>query len=189
LQKRRIELTDESQRPMTKPLKILKTREEIQARVDEMGRTLTEKFRGKEPLCVAILNGSFVFFSDLIRAIDLDLTCEFLGVSSYGDKMVSSGEVKVTLDLSYPIEGRDVILIEDLVDSGLTMNYLVGLMKARRPRSLTTVALLLKPKALKEPCPVDLVGFEIGNEFVVGYGIDYAGDYRNLPHIACLPNQ
>ena len=167
-------------------LKILKSSVEISARLAEMGSELTEKFKETEPVVICVLKGSFVFFSDLIRNIELDMTCEFLGVSSYRDKNVSSGEVEVTLDLSGPIEGKDVILIEDLVDTGLTMNYLVSMLKARRPKSLTTVCLLFKPKALKAPCVVDCVGFEVPDDFVVGYGIDYAGQYRNLPHVAVL---
>jgi hypoxanthine phosphoribosyltransferase len=173
---------------MSDELKILKTAVEIKARVKEMGATITEKFKGKEPTCIGVLNGSFMFYSDLIRAINLDITCEFLGVSSYKNQKISTGEVELTLDISGPMSDKDVILIEDLVDSGLTMNYLIGLLKARRPRSLTTVTLLLKPAALKEKCDLDFVGFKIPNDFVVGYGIDYAGQYRNLPYIAILKN-
>jgi len=173
---------------MSNRLKTLKTTEEIKVRVQELGLAITKKFKGKEPTCIGVLNGSFMFYSDLIRAIDLDITCEFLGVSSYKNQKVSTGEVELTLDISGPMADKDIILIEDLVDSGLTMNYLLGLLKARRPRSLTTVSLLLKPAALKEKCDIDFVGFEIPNEFVVGYGIDYAGQYRNLPYIAILKN-
>ena len=179
---------------MYRNLKILKTEDEIRARVRELGQLITQKFKAtsgaagnSEPVAICILNGSFVFYSDLIRAIDLDLTCEFLGVSSYKDQKVSSGEVKVTLDLTAPLEGKDVLLIEDLVDSGLTMNYLIETIKARKPKSLTTVSLLLKPKALKIKCPIDFVGFEVPNDFVVGYGIDFAGEYRNLPYLGVLP--
>jgi hypoxanthine phosphoribosyltransferase len=167
-------------------LKTIKTAAEIKTRVQEMGSTLTHRFKDKEPLCICVLQGSFMFYSDLIRNIDLDLTCEFLGVSSYKDQKVSSGEVKVTLDLSAPLVGKDVILIEDLVDTGLTMNFLIDLLKTRNPRSLTTVSLLLKREALKVKCDIDLVGFEVPNDFIVGYGIDYAGQYRNLPHLALL---
>ena len=137
--------------------KSLKTETQIKERVLQMGTELTRKFEGLEPVVVCVLKGSFIFFSDLIRAIDLDVTCEFLAVSSYKDQKVSSGEVEVTLDLSGPIEGKDVLLIEDMVDSGLTMNYLKDMFKARKPKSLTTVCLLLKPKALKAACQIDLV--------------------------------
>jgi hypoxanthine phosphoribosyltransferase len=169
---------------MSENLKTLKSAEEIKSRVLEMGRELTKKFQGTEPVAICVLSSSFVFYSDLIRVIDLDLSCEFLGVSSYKDKKVSSGEVEMTLDLSTPLEGRDVILIEDMVDSGLTMNFLIKTLKARKPKSLTTVALLLKRDALKTQCHMDLIGFEVPNEFIVGYGIDYAGNYRNLPYLA-----
>src|ERR1700731_2084623 len=120
--------------------KVLKSEKEIRARVKELGQLITQKFKGTEPVAICILNGSFMFYSDLIRAIDLDVTCEFLGVSTYKDQKVSTGEVEVTLDLSGPLQNQDVILIEDLVDTGLTMNYLVGMLRARRPRSLTTVS-------------------------------------------------
>ena len=124
-----------------------------------------------------------MFYSDLIRNIKTDVQCEFFGVSSYQGTS-SSGEVKVTLDLTYPIEGKNVILVEDIVDTGLTMNYLKSTLMARKPKSLTTVTLLEKPEALKVPCEVDYVGFKIPNDFVVGYGLDYQGIYRNLPYIA-----
>ena len=167
-------------------LKTLYSESQIKARVKELGETLSKKFKGSEPTAICVLSGSFMFYSDLIRAIDLDMTCEFLGVSSYKDKKVSSGEVAVTLDLEVPLQGKDILLVEDLIDSGLTMNYLIETLKARNPKSLTTVALLLKPKALKVPCKIDHVGFEIPNDFVVGYGIDYSGLYRNLPYLAIL---
>ena len=171
---------------MSEKLKPIKTAEEIKKRVAEMGQELTKKFKGREPVCIGVLNGSFVFYSDLIRAIDLDVTCEFLGVSTYKNQKVSTGEVEITLDLGIPLQGKDVILVEDMVDSGLTMNYLNDMLNARRPRSLTTVSLLLKPEALKENCHLDLVGFEAPNDFIVGYGIDFAGQYRNLPYLAVL---
>jgi len=167
-------------------LKTLFTEKEIKVRVKELGKSLEEKFKDREPTAICILTGSFMFYSDLIRALNIDLTCEFLGVSSYKDKKVSSGEVAVTLDLEVPLQNKDILLIEDLVDSGLTMNYLIEMLKTRNPRSLTTVALLLKPKALKVPCKIDHVGFEIENDFVVGYGIDFAGQYRNLPYLATI---
>ncbi len=157
--------------------------EKIQARVVELGKTLTDKFKDKELVAVCVLKGSFMFFSDLIRNIETDLSCEFFGVSSYHGT-TSSGEVKVTLDLSTPVEGKHVLLVEDIVDTGLTMNYLKTAMESRKPKSLTTVSLLEKPEALKVPCKIDYVGFKIPNDFVVGYGLDYQGQYRNLPYIA-----
>ena len=164
------------------------TEAQLQKKVAEIGSELTTKFKGKKVVAICVLKGSFMFYSDLIRQIDSDITCEFFGVSSYHGGMSSSGEVKVTLDLTQPIEGQHVILIEDIVDTGLTMNYLKTTLMARNPASLTTVALLEKPEALKVPCKLDHVGFKITNEFVVGYGLDYQGYYRNLPYIGQVQN-
>lgn len=161
--------------------------EKIQAKVAEIAAELSKKLKDKPVVAVCVLKGSFMFYSDLIRNINTDITCEFFGVSSYHGA-TSSGEVKVTLDMSAPIENKHVILVEDIVDTGLTMNYLINAMKARKPASLTTVALLEKPQALKVPCKIDHVGFQITNEFVVGYGLDYQGYYRNLPYIGQVQN-
>lgn len=168
-------------------LKTYITEEKLQAKVAEIGKALTAKFKGKKVTAVCVLKGSFVFYSDLIRNINTDITCEFFGVSSYSGTS-SSGEVKVTLDLSTPVEGQHVILVEDIVDTGLTMNYLKKAIESRNPASLTTVSLLEKPEALKVPCKLDYVGFQIANEFVVGYGLDYDGYFRNLPYIAQVQN-
>lgn len=172
----------------TLSLKPYLTEEQIQAKVKEIGEALTKKFKNERVVAICVLKGSFMFYSDLIRNINADITCEFFGVSSYHGGTSSSGEVKVTLDLSSPVEDRHVILVEDIVDTGLTMNYLKNSITARRPKSLTTVALLEKPDALKVPCTIDHVGFKITNEFVVGYGLDYQGYYRNLPYIAQVQN-
>lgn len=162
--------------------------EEIQKKVKELGKTLTDKLKNKKDVvAVCVLKGSFMFYSDLIRNMGIDVQCEFFGVSSYHGQS-SSGEVKVTLDLARPVEGKDVILVEDIVDTGLTMNYLKNAILSRKPSSLTTVALLEKPDALKVKCDVDMVGFKIPNDFVVGYGLDYDGYYRNLPYIAQVQN-
>ncbi|MBX3039166.1 MAG: hypoxanthine phosphoribosyltransferase [Bdellovibrionaceae bacterium] len=164
------------------------TQEQLQKKVSEIGATLTKKFKGQEVIAICVLKGSFMFYSDLIRSIGVDITCEFFGVSSYHGTTTSSGEVKVTLDLAQPVEGKHVILVEDIVDTGLTMNYLIQSIQSRKPASLTTVALLEKPEALKVPCKLDHVGFQISNEFVVGYGLDYQGFYRNLPFIGQVQN-
>ena len=162
--------------------------EKIQEKVKEIGEKLTAKFKGEKVVAVCVLKGSFLFYSDLIRQINTDITCEFFGVSSYHGGTNSSGEVKVTLDLSSAVEGMHVILVEDIVDTGLTMNYLRKSIESRNPASITTVTLLEKPEALKVPCKLDYVGFQITNEFVVGYGLDYQGYYRNLPYIAQVQN-
>lgn len=164
------------------------TEADIQAKVTEMGEILSKKFKGQEVVAVCVLKGSFMFYSDLIRQISTDITCEFFGVSSYHGGTSSSGEVKVTLDLASPVEGKHVLLVEDIVDTGLTMNYLKNAILSRKPKALTTVALLEKPEALKVKCELDLVGFKIPNDFVVGYGLDYQGFYRNLPYIAQVQN-
>lgn len=161
---------------------------DIQKKVKEIAEQLTKKHKGEEVIAVCVLKGSFMFYSDLIRNMNMDITCEFFGVSSYHGGMTSSGEVKVTLDLANPVEGKHVILVEDIVDTGLTMNYLKNAIMSRKPKSLTTVALLEKPEALKVPCKIDYVGFKIPNDFVVGYGLDYEGYYRNLPYIAQVQN-
>lgn len=161
---------------------------EIQARVKNIGATISDKFKNQNLVIVCVLKGSFMFFSDLIRSIDTDLSCDFIAVSSYNDSTTSSGEVKVTMDLSRSIRGRNVVVVEDIVDTGLTMNFLKRHLINHKPKSLTTCALLMKPDALKEECTVDLVGFKIPNDFVVGYGLDYQGYFRNLPYIAQVSN-
>ena len=163
---------------------------EIQNRVSEIGKALASRFSNDSaPLVIiSVLKGSFIFYSDLIRAIDMDFACEFLGVSSYHNNTKSSGEVKVTLDLAAPIEGKNVILVEDIVDTGLTMQYLQSYINSRHPKSLTTVTLLHKPDAAQIKVELDHVGFQITNEFVVGYGLDYQGYFRNLPFIGKIEN-
>ena len=172
----------------TVKLSPLITEKQISDRIKKIGRELTEKYQGEKLVAVGVLNGSFMFFSDLIREIDADLACDFCGVSSYNNGLTSSGEVKITLDLSTSAKDKHIILIEDIVDTGLTMNFLKAHLQSRKPKSLTTVSLLLKPQALKVECPLDYVGFEIANDFVVGYGLDYQGLYRNLPYIAQIQN-
>lgn len=160
----------------------------IATRVKEMGKEITKLCKDGDWTVVCVLKGSFMFFADLVRLIDADVKTEFLGTSSYGNSTKSSGEVKLTLDLTNAIEGKNVLLIEDIVDTGLTMDYLAKTLKMRKPKSVKTCALLLKPDALKVDLKLDYVGFEIGNEFVVGYGLDYQGYYRNLPYIAQVNN-
>lgn len=163
------------------------TEAQLEKRILEMGKTITDRFRNEDLTAVCILKGSFMFYSDLVRAIETDLRCEFLGVSSYAGAS-SSGEVKLTLDLSSSVANKNVLLVEDIVDTGLTMDYLLQTVKMRKPKSITTASLLFKPEALKTKVKLDYVGFEIPNEFVVGYGLDYQGHYRNLPYIARVEN-
>lgn len=156
----------------------------IQKRVRELGAEITKVCKNEPIIVVGVLKGSFMFYADLIRNIDADVKCEYLGCSSYGNSTTSSGEVKMTLDLTSGIEGKTVLLVEDIVDTGYTMSFLKKSLAARNPKKLLTASLLFKPAALKTDCKIDYVGFEIGNEFVVGYGLDYQGLYRNLPYIA-----
>ncbi len=158
--------------------------EKIKETIESMGAALSQKFQGETLVAVCVLKGSFMFYSDLIRAINTDVICEYMAVSSYGNSTQSSGEIKINLDLTGSIKGRHVLLVEDIVDTGLTMNFLKNHLQNHQPQSLTTAALLLKPGALKVECTVDHVGFEISNDFVVGYGLDYQGYFRNLPYIA-----
>ncbi len=168
------------------PLKLseLISQDDLQTKVTEIGKKITEQFKGEELTAICVLKGSCLYFADLVRSIDLDIQCEFFGVSSYGASTHSSGEVKTTLDLTVPLEGKNVLLVEDIVDTGLTMNFLKKNIEARMPKKLVTTSLLFKPAALKTECYIDHVGFEIENRFVVGYGLDYQGFYRNLPYIA-----
>lgn len=170
------------------PPQVLIPEAKLQARIAELAREISQDYAGREIVAICILKGSFIFFSDLIRGLDLPLSCEFLGVSSYGNKQVSSGEVKLTLDINEPLEGKHVLIIEDIVDSGLTLSYIVNMLAARKPASLKTCSLLLKPDNLKIPIEIDYVGFRIGREFVVGYGIDYAGKFRGLPFVGYVEN-
>lgn len=158
----------------------------ITARVQELGAEITKICAKEDLIAVCVLKGSFIFFSDLIRQIDADIRTDFIGCSSYGNDTKSSGEVRLTLDLTHSIEGKNVLLVEDIVDTGLTMTFLRKTLQARNPKRLMTAAFLFKPMALKTDFKPDFVGFEIANEFVVGYGLDYQGLYRNLPHIAVV---
>jgi hypoxanthine phosphoribosyltransferase len=180
-------MSDENQ-PNQKP-KVLIPEVKLQARVQEIAHEINHDYRGRSIVAICILKGSFIFFSDIIRHLDLPLSCEFLGVSSYGSKMVSSGEVKVTLDINEPLEGKHVIVFEDIVDSGLTLNYLMDMLRSRKPASLKSCSLLLKPDSLKTDIQVDYTGFKIGKEFVVGYGLDHAGKFRGLPYIGYIEHE
>jgi hypoxanthine phosphoribosyltransferase len=160
--------------------------DEVQQRVRELGAEVTRDYAGAEPVLIGVLKGSFIFMADLVRNIDLKVHCEFLGLSSYGDSTESSGVVNVTLDLSHPIQGRDVLVVEDIVDTGLTMRYLLNNLRTRMPRTLKVCALLHKPERQKIDVHIDYLGFKVPNRYVVGYGLDDAGRFRNLPFIGVL---
>jgi len=168
------------------PIRPLIDAETIAARVAEIGARITEDYEGREVALVVVLKGSFVFASDLIRHIDLDTTVDFLGVRSYGDSHESSGVVEITTDLRHSIEGRHVILVEDIVDTGLTIDYLRENLETRQPASLKIASLLHKPTRTKVPVDIDYLGFTIDDVFVVGYGLDYAQKFRNLPFLGVV---
>jgi hypoxanthine phosphoribosyltransferase len=158
----------------------------IQARVRELGAQITRDYWGKTPHLIGILKGACIFHADLVRAIDLGVSIDFIAVGSYGASTVSSGEVRILKDLDESVEGRDVLLVEDILDTGLTLHYLLANLASREPRSLKMVTLLNKPSRRKIEVPVDYVGFDIPDDFVVGYGLDFNQRYRNLPDIRTL---
>ena len=168
---------------------ILFTPEALARRVRELADQITQDYAGKSPLIVGTLRGSFVFMADLVRQINLPLTVDFLSASSYGSGTESSGQVKLKLDLADDISGRDVLIIEDIVDSGNTLSKLLPELQKRGPASLKVCALLDKPERRRVPLHVDYFGFTIPDEFVVGYGLDYAEKYRNLPDIGVLDSR
>ncbi len=159
---------------------------QIQSRVLELGREISKDYVGQKPHLICVLNGAFVFMADLVRAIELPVTTDFLGVSSYGTESSSSGEVKLTKDLSLPLADRHVILVEDIVDTGITMNYLLGYLEGRNPKSIKVAALLSKPSRRKVNVPVHYMGFEIPDAYVYGYGLDREYFDRNLPFITSV---
>ena len=166
--------------------RVLVSRDEIQSRVKELGTEISRDYKGKSPVFVGVLRGSVLFLSDLMQNVTIDCSMDFICPSSYNGGMKSTGVVRLLLDLRESIEGKDVIIVEDIVDSGLTMNYMMANFKTRRPRSLTLCTLLDKPACRKAEVPIRYCGFKIGDEFVVGYGLDYKEIYRNLPYIGVL---
>ncbi|HMM41535.1 MAG TPA: hypoxanthine phosphoribosyltransferase [Thermomicrobiales bacterium] len=161
----------------------LLSEQEIQRRVDELGAELADLYRGKRPLLVGVLTGAFVFMADLCRAMQIPLDVEFMAVSSYGEATETSGVVRILKDLDTPIEGRDVLIVEDIIDSGLTLHYLLDVLERRGPNDIKVVALLMKDRKYLAKVRVDYCGFTIPDEFVVGYGLDVANRYRNLRYV------
>ncbi|HUN64525.1 MAG TPA: hypoxanthine phosphoribosyltransferase [Bacteroidota bacterium] len=161
----------------------------IQARVRELGTRISRHYRGRVPIFIGILNGSFIFLSDLIRHVSIDCEIDFMKLSSYGDAKISSGNVKMLKDLNCQVENRDIIIVEDIVDSGLSVDYILKLIREQQPRSCSVVSLLQKKNAQKIKVPVKYVGFSIPNYFVIGYGLDYAQKVRNLRGIYRLAGQ
>ncbi|MFJ8066748.1 hypoxanthine phosphoribosyltransferase [Psychrobacillus sp. NPDC096426] len=170
-------------------LNVLITEEQIEEKVRELGETLTTEYKDKFPLAIGILKGAMPFMSDLMKRVDTYIEMDYMDVSSYGNATVSSGEVKIIKDLNTSVEGRDILIIEDIIDSGMTLSYLVDLFKYRKAKSIKLVTLLDKPTGRKVDLKADYVGFEVPDAFVVGYGLDYAEKYRNLPYVGVLKKE
>jgi len=166
--------------------RVLLSAEEIRARVQELGKQISSDYRGKELVVVGILKGAFIFMADLVRELEVPATLDFMDVSSYGSSTVSSGVVRIEKDLEASIEGKHVLIVEDIIDTGLTINYIWENLRARKPASVKICALLDKPSRRKVPVEIHYLGFSIPDEFVVGYGLDYAEKYRYFPYVAVL---
>ena len=166
--------------------RVLITKEKIAQRVKEIGKQIATDYKGKNPIMICILKGSVVFFADLIREIDIPIDLEFMAISSYGSSVNSSGEVRVVKDTDKSLENRHVVLVEDIIDTGLTLSYLKNMLKSRAPSSLKICALLDKPERRESKIEADYVGFKIPNSFVIGYGLDYNQKYRNMPDVCVL---
>ena len=162
------------------------TEEQLRDKVRELGARITEDYRGKNPLIVSVLKGSYIFMSDLTRAIDTPCNVDFMVVSSYGNGTKTTGEVQIIKDIAQPIDGRDLLIVEDILDSGMTLSYIMEMLEAREPSSVKICTLLDKPSRRQTDVKADYVGFTIPNEFVVGYGLDYDEHYRNLPYVGIL---
>lgn len=171
---------------MADKIRVMIPEEEVVARIEELGKQISEEFAGEEVHLICILKGSVMFMSDLAKRITVPVTMDFMKVSSYGDGTQSSGRVKISKDLDETIEGKNVIVIEDIIDTGRTLAYLLEVLKLRNPKSLKLCTLLDKPDRRVTEVAVDYVGFQIPDEFVVGYGLDYAQKYRNLPYVGVV---
>ena len=169
-------------------LDVLLSEEQIRARIADLGAQITRDYAGLNPLLIGVLKGALFFLSDLMRAIDTRLSLEFMAISSYGSSTRTSGEVRIMKDLDVPIEGRHILVVEDIVDTGLTLSYLLANLQSRGAASVKLAALLDKFERRQKEVNIDYLGFQIPDEFVVGYGLDFAERYRNLPFIAVLKN-
>ena len=170
-------------------LRPLISEDEIRTRTRELGAKISADYKGTDLLLVSVLKGSFVFLADLVRAIDVPLELDFMRLRSYGTGSESSGVVEITADLTGPVEGKHVVFVEDIVDTGLTMTYLMRNIKTHHPADVNLCSLLYKPERKLVDVPIDYLGFTIPNQFVVGYGLDYAEKYRNLPYIATMDDE
>ncbi|MCL4547605.1 MAG: hypoxanthine phosphoribosyltransferase [Bacteroidetes bacterium] len=162
------------------------TEEVIQKRIAELGKQISEEYKAKLPIFIGVLNGSFMFMSDLLKNVTINCEMDFFKLSSYGDEKISSGRVKLVKDLNADINDRHLIIVEDIIDTGLSINYIEQMIKEHTPASMKVVSLLVKPESLKYDIKIDYIGFKIPNKFVIGYGLDYAQKYRNLRSIYVL---
>lgn len=168
---------------------VLYDAQQISDKVKELGETLSKDFSGRNPLVICVLKGAFIFMADLVKEITVPLELDFMAVSSYGQSTKSSGVVKIIKDLDVSVEGRDVLIVEDIIDSGLTLSYLIDVLERRNAKSVTVVTLFDKPARRTVELEADYKGFTLPDEFVVGYGLDFAEKYRNLPYIGVLKPQ
>ena len=171
---------------MAETIRELVSEQEVEARVCELGRQISEDYAGRQVHLICVLKGGVFFMCELAKRITVPVSMDFMSVSSYGDGTSSSGVVKIAKDLDESLEGKDVLIVEDIIDSGRTLSYLIQILENRKPRSLKLCTLLDKPERRVKPVTVDYVGFNIPDEFVVGYGLDYAQKYRNLPYIGVV---
>ncbi len=169
--------------------KVLVSEEDIRKKVEELGKKISEDYKDKNLLLVGILKGAVIFMSDLARSIDIPVKLDFMAVSSYGKSSISTGEVRIIKDLDYSVENKDILIIEDIIDTGYTLSYLTDNLIKRGANSVKVCTLLNKPERRKVDVPVDYLGFDIPDEFVVGYGLDYAEEGRNLPYVAALKKE
>ncbi len=174
---------------MEQEIKVLLSEEQIQTRIAELGKQISDDYRGRDLHVLGVLKGAFIFMSDLVRQIDVTMTMDFLTISSYGDLTHSTGVVKMLTDVTVPIAGRDILIVEDIVDTGLTLHYLLENLKTRNPASVRICTFLDKPEGSKIQVPVDYTGFVIPNKYVVGYGLDIAQKYRNLPFLGYVETE
>lgn len=165
---------------------VMISEEEIALRIAELGRAITHDFENEELVVICVLKGAFMFCSDLIKKVNLPVRLEFISLSSYGDSTNSSGNVRLEMDITANVEGKNVLVVEDIVDTGLTIKTLMEMLELRKPKTVKLASLLFKPVKLKHKVNIDYLGFEIEDKFVIGYGLDYAGRYRELPYIGVL---
>ncbi|MBQ3438208.1 MAG: hypoxanthine phosphoribosyltransferase [Fusobacterium sp.] len=171
---------------MNYSIEILISREEVEARIKELANKIEQDYKNKDLVCVGLLKGSVMFLSDLIKEINLHLQIDFMNVSSYGNETTTSGNVKILKDTDIDVSGKDVLIVEDIIDTGITLEYVLAMFKSKGVASVKTCSLLSKPERRKVEVPVDYIGFEVPDKFVVGYGLDYAQKHRNLPYIGAV---